>query len=166
MPYDAHLAVAVGQRFHVLKRALAVAGHAVVRNSALASHLRRHVCRGAVSEPVVQVGADGDIPVVGKPPRRLSVEFIPSRHVMREHHRRIGARPVGLHQVGMHLIALVSFDRYHLRGHSPNVIRLLRVPHSFLPLNFSQVLDRPFNGRKRDGSIIPLEHKHAIPKTE
>jgi hypothetical protein len=84
-------------------------------------------------EPLKEVGTDGNIPVVDKPSYSLTVELIPSGHMVRKHDSGIRAGSVGACKIGVHIVTVVPFDGDELGGHACVGICLLFVPHVLSP---------------------------------
>src|SRR5207237_5537206 len=101
---DADPAVGAGLGLQPAERRFTVGDHAVVVHTSFRTDLGRHVVRGAVPVPAVEVGADHGVAVAGEPLGELLVELVPPRQVVHEHDA--GKRAVGLRpgDVGVHFV--------------------------------------------------------------
>ena len=115
---DADLAVEALLRTHPFHGGLRVADDLGVRNAALGAHLGADIVGVALADALIEVGADGDVAVVGKLARHLAIELAPGREMVDQHDAREGPRPRGSRCIGRDRRALVAVDLYLLHGHA------------------------------------------------
>src|SRR5262245_56343515 len=113
-----HLAVMVGLRPHPLYRGLGIADHLRVRNAALGAHFRGDVVGVAIARALIEVGADCEIAVMRKPPRRLNIKFAPTRQMVDQYYTWKSARTGRLGNVGGYRGSVVALDGHVLAGHA------------------------------------------------
>ena len=121
---NANLAAAVSLGAQKVQRPGHVAHHLFIGHAPFGAHAGGHVFGRAMPGAEVEVGADGGVTVVGKFARCLTIPFVPTGHVVDDHHAGEGAgayrpgiiridhipiRPMNRHRFGQHAFILVCF---------------------------------------------------------
>src|SRR5262245_13345109 len=113
----ADLAVVALLRAHPFHSGLRVADNLRIRDAALGAHLGSDIVRVALAVALVEVGADGDVAVMGELARELAVDLAPAGEMVDQHDAGKWAWPRGARHIGRDRRALVAVDLDLLHGH-------------------------------------------------
>src|SRR5205823_13900006 len=102
----------------------------IVGDPAFGAYLGGDVVGCSVADATVQIRTNHVVAMIGKAPRKLLVQLIPTGQMMHEHHTR--ERPVAFRSsnIRVDLVAVAGSVRRWTRGKCRRSSRVERVPHT------------------------------------